>query len=348
MTARPPLRLLVAGFGRVGRTLAGILASRDAYPGLEGLDVAVVGITTGSHGALADAKGIALAPALAAFAEHGGFTSGCAGFAALDTAAAIAALEYDVLVELSPLSVAGRGEPAIAHVRRALALGRHVVSANKGPLAWAFRELTALAAANGCALLYEATVMDGTPVFSLARHGLCGNTIARVEGVLNSTTNVMLGEMERGASFAEAIAAAQRAGVAEADPADDIEGWDAAVKLAVLANALMGAELLPEQVGRESVAAATGARIAAARAHACRVKMVCELTREPDGVRGRVRAKELPADDALAQVDGTGSIIRFVTDILGTFTVAEERPDLATTAYGVIADLFTVARRGEW
>jgi homoserine dehydrogenase len=337
-----PLRLLLAGFGNVGRTLAGILARRDTYPGLAGLDVAVVGITTGSHGALADGRGIDLASALAWFVEHGQFTPERSDFAELDTAGAIAGLHYDVLVELSPLSVAGRGEPAIAHVRAALERGRHVVSANKGPLAWAFRELTSLAAGRGCALLYEATVMDGVPVFSLARHGLRGNSIERIEGVLNSTTNVMLGEMERGASVGEAVACARRAGVAEADPAADIEGWDAAVKIAVLANALMGAELTPDQVERESVAEVTADRIAEAGSRGRRIKMVCEAFRDGGAVRGRVLARDVGRDDPLALVEGTGSLIRFVTDILGTFTVAEERPDLATTAYGVIADLFAV------
>ena len=339
-----PMRLLLAGFGNVGRTLAGILAQRASYPGLADLDVAVVGITTGSHGALADGRGIDLAAALASFARRGRFGPECPEFAALDTARAVAVLDYDVLVELSPLAVAARGEPAIGHVRGALERGRHVVSANKGPLAWAWRELTELAERRGGALLYEATVMDGAPVFSLARHGLRGNTIARIEGVLNSTTNVILGEMERGARIDEAVAAAQRAGVAEADPAADIEGWDAAVKLAVLANALMGAELTPEQVERESVAVVTADRIAAAEARGRRIKMVCELDRAGGAVRGRVRALALPLGDALAQVEGTGSMIRFVTDILGTFTVAEERPDLATTAYGVIADLFALSR----
>ncbi len=341
-----PMRLLLAGFGNVGRTLAGILARCDAHPGLTGFDVAVVGITTGSHGALADDRGIGLGSALASFDRHGRFTSGDPGFAALDTAGAIAGLDYDVLVELSPLSIAGRGEPAIGHVRGALQRGRHVVSGNKGPVAWAYRELTSLAAARRCTLLYEATVMDGAPVFSLARHGLRGSTIERIEGVLNSTTNVMLGEMERGASVSEAIAAAQRAGVAEADPAADIDGWDAAVKIAVLANALMGGDLAPENVERESLRGVTHKRIADAREDGARIKMVCEVARQGGAVRGSVRAREVPLDDPFALVAGTGSMIRFVTDILGTFTVAEERPDLSTTAFGVIADLLALGDGG--
>ncbi len=339
------MRLLLAGFGNVGRTIAGILARRDAYPGLADLDVAVVGITTGSHGA--HRRRPRDRPRLRARVvrrPRAVRPRATPDFAALETSGAVGELDYDVLVELSPLSVAGRGEPAIAHVRRALERGRHVVSANKGPLAWAYRELTSLAARRGCALLYEATVMDGAPIFSLARHGLRGNTIERIEGVLNSTTNLMLGEMERGASVAEAIAAAQRAGVAEADPAADIDGWDAAVKIAVLANALMGGDLAPEQVERESVSGVTHRRIAGARTNGARIKMICELERRDGAVRGRVRAREVPLDDPFALVAGSGSIIRFVTDILGTFTVTQERPDLSATAFGVIADLLALKK----
>jgi homoserine dehydrogenase len=337
------VRALLVGFGKVGRKLAEILADPASHPGMAGLDVSVVAITTGSHGALADPAGLDLEGALAGFRERGAFTSAHPGFADLETAAAIRTVECDVVVELSPLAVAGTGEPAISHVRAALLRGRHVVTANKGPIAWAYAELAGLARERGRALLHEATVMDGAPVFNMARSCLRGNVILRIDGVLNSTTNVVLCEMERGAGLADAVGAAQRLGVAEADPADDLEGWDAAVKLAALANALMGGTLLPEQVERESVASVTPARIERARADGCRIKMVCELFREGGALRGRVVARALPAGDPLARVDGTASVVRFSTDVLGTLVIAEEAPDLATTAYGVISDLFTLA-----
>ncbi|HVN76410.1 MAG TPA: hypothetical protein VMT19_08845 [Thermoanaerobaculaceae bacterium] len=343
MTRRgSPVRLLLAGFGNVGRALAGILAGRAKYPGLAGLDVGVVGITTGSHGALASSEGIDLASALEEFSRHGRFTTGHPGATVLDTTSAVATLDYDVLVELSPLSVAGRGEPAISHVRGALERGRHVVTANKGPVAWAYRELTGLAADRGCRLLYETTVMDGVPVFNLARHGLRGDVVRRIEGVLNSTTNVVLGELERGASMADAVAAAKAAGVAEADPSADLDGWDGAVKLSVLANAVMGFDLRPESVVRESVGGMEEGLPRRARRRGARVKQVCELERNGDAVRGAVRLRELSAGDTFGRLDGADSAIRFVTDILGTIVVTEERPSLATTAFGVISDLLAL------
>jgi len=331
------VRLLLAGFGNVARTLARILADRRAYPGLAGLDVSVVGITTASRGALVNPAGIELARALDEIRSRGRFTEEHPDHADVDTLTAIGTLAFDVLVELTPLSVRTRGEPAISHVRLALERGRDVVSANKGPLAWAYGELTALAREKGSALLHEATVMDGAPVFGLARRCLRGNTILRIEGVLNSTTNVVLCEMEKGRSLEEAVAAARSLGVAEADPA---------VKIAVLANALMGAELTPELVGRESVTSVGRARIALAASRGRRIKMVSEISREGAGVHGSVTVREVELSDPFARVEGTASVVRLSTDILGALVIAQEAPDLAATAYGVIADLFELQEAG--
>jgi homoserine dehydrogenase len=335
-TAPRPLRLLLAGFGNVGRTLAEVLRDRERYPRLAALDAAIVGIASGRHGAMLDAAGIDPRRALAAYA------AGALGPPA-DTLAVARELDYDVLVELSPLSVAGRGEPAIAHVRAALARGRHAVSANKGPVAWAFRELAALAATNGCAFLHEAAVMDGAPVFNLARHCLTGNVVTRLDGVLNSTTNVVLGLVERGATLAEGAAEAQRIGVAETDPSLDLDGWDAAVKLAALANAVMGVELRPEEVARQSLRDVDEAWVRDTAAHGRHVKLVATADRTPDGVAAAVAARELPAGHPFAGVDGAGSVLRIATDLMGTIVIAEEAPDLRTTAYGVIGDLLEIA-----
>ena len=340
---RSPLRLLLVGFGNVGRTLAAILLERERYPGLAGLEVSVVGITTGSHGSLVAPGGVDLAAALAAHAA--GSLAAAGGAPGPGSLAAAATLDYDVLVELTPLAVAARGEPAIAHVRAALARGRHAVTANKGPVAWAYRELADLAAANRCAFLHEATVMDGAPVFNLIRRCLAGNLIVRLDGVLNSTTNTVLGLVERGATLTEGVAEAQRLGIAEADPSLDLDGWDAAVKLAALANAAMGAELVPEAVARQGLREVDPAWVRAAAGRGARVKMVAAVERGGGGVAAGVAARELPASHPFARTDGPGSVLRIATDLMGTVLVAEEAPDLRTTAYGVIADLLEIAER---
>jgi homoserine dehydrogenase len=336
------MRVLILGFGNVGRRLAEILAERASYPGLDGLDVSVVGITTGSRGAAVHPAGLNLGRVLAWHAGHGSF----AGFpqgSTLTSEQALQTLDYDVAVEMTPLDIRSRGAAAIGHVRAALARGRHVVTCNKGPLAWAWQPLRDLAREKGVSFLYETTVMDGVPVFNLAQSCLRGNTILRIEGILNSTTNFVLCEMERGLSLQAAVAGARRLGVAEADPLYDLDGWDAAVKVSALANVLLDAELPPEAVERESLSAVSAQRIEDALTREHRLKVVCEAFRTTahgeNRVIGRVRVREVPVSDPFALVEGTGSILRLTTDILGSIVLTEEDPDLSTTAYGVISDL---------
>ena len=185
--------------------------------------------------------------------------------------------------------------------------------------------------------------MDGVPVFNLARHGLRGAMVTRVEGILNSTTNAILCALERGGTFADALARAQREGYAEADPSDDLEGWDGAVKLSALASVLMGASLPPEAIAREGIAGLDPSRVTAARARGARLKLVCEAWREGGAVRGRVALREIAAGDPFALVEDTSSILRLVTDLAGTVVITEEGPDILVTAYGVISDLLTVS-----
>jgi homoserine dehydrogenase len=337
------VRALLLGFGNVGRAVADILVRRHQYPGLGALDVHVVGVVTGGHGSLVNRRGLDLARVLADWRRDRSFAPSHLEHADLGALEAIRAVPCDVVVEMTPLTRRAQGEPAITHVREALRRGRHVVTANKGPLAWAFPDLANEAARRGRQLLYETAVMDGVPVFNLARHGLRGATVARLEGILNSTTNAILCALERGEIFADALARAQQEGYAEADPSDDLEGWDAAVKLAALARVLMGAALVPEAIAREGISGLDPSRIAAARARGARLKLVCEAWRESGTVRGRVALREVLLDDPFALVDETSSILRLVTDLAGSVVVTEERPDIHVTAYGVISDLLTLS-----
>src|ERR1700740_2121078 len=152
----------------------------------------------------------------------------------------------DVLFELTSLN-APTGQPAIEHLIAALKYGAHAISANKGPIVHAYRELTALAKEKGRQFLFESTVMDGVPIFSLFPLGLPVTELRGFHGVLNSTTNVVLTEIEKGRSFDEAVQKTQSLGIAETDPAADLDGWEAAVKLAALAIVLMGVDVKIEQ-----------------------------------------------------------------------------------------------------
>jgi len=327
------MRLLFAGFGQVGRALARMLVARN------GGGFSVVGIVTARHGARFEPGGIDLARALAAGSE---IAQACSGDV-IDAATAAATVDYDVLVEMTPLSVVGRGEPARGTCRTALARGRHVVTCNKGPIAWGLTELSSLAADHGVELLCESTVMDGAPVFNLRRHCLRGLRVAAVEGILNSTTNVAIGGIERGLSLDEALVEAQRLGIAEADPSHDVDGWDAAVKLSVLCSLLLEHPLAPEQVARQSLREVDPGRIRAARRNGTPVKMVCRAEAVRGSVSATICAEEVAADSTFAAVRGASSLLRLRTELPGAFTIVEEDPTVETTAYGVLSDLLSLA-----
>ena len=249
----------------------------------------------------------------------------------------------DALFETSSLNAAS-GLPAIDHIRAALEARAHAISANKGPVVHAYRELTELAAAKGRRFLFESAVMDGVPVFSLFHEAMPAVEVRGFRGVLNSTTNVVLESMESGITFEEAVRKAQQLGVAESDPTDDIEGVDAAVKVVALANVLMGSELKLGDVRREGIRGITAEQLREARRNGETWKLVCSARRLLDGhVTAEVRPQRLRLDDPLARVKGTSSVISFETDVLPELIITEQDPDLKTTAYGLLADFLRAA-----
>jgi homoserine dehydrogenase len=242
----------------------------------------------------------------------------------------------DVLIEASSL-VAQTGQPAIEHLKAALELGAHAITANKGPIVHAFRELAALAREKKKKFLYEATVMDGVPIFSMFPLGLPATELRGFSGVLNSTTNVVLTEIEKGRSFDEAVKRAQALGVAETDPAADLDGWDAAVKVAALAIVLMDVPIKLEQVQRTGIRDLSEDKIRSVRAAGMRYKLVCRAERRGDGVLCIVQPEMLLASDPLANLEGTSSAIRFDLDVF-SFSIVEHNPGIEATAYGLLAD----------
>jgi homoserine dehydrogenase len=242
----------------------------------------------------------------------------------------------DVLFEASSLNVHS-GQPAIEHLRAALELGAHAISANKGPIVHAFHELTALAQEKKKKFLFEATVMDGVPIFSLFPLGLPATTLQGFSGVLNSTTNVVLTEIEKGRSLDEAVKRAKAIGVAETDPAADLDGWDSAVKVAALAIALMGAPVKLEQVQRTGIRDLSEEKIRSVRAAGMRYKLVCRAERRGEGVHCIVQPEMLLASDPLANLEGTSSAIRFDLDVF-SFSIVEHNPGIEATAYGLLTD----------
>ncbi len=256
------------------------------------------------------------------------------------------AANADVLFEATSLN-ARNGQPAIEHIRAALEYSVHAITANKGPVVHAYEELRTLARKRGKKFLFESTVMDGVPLFLMFEHGLPSVHVKGFHGVLNSTTNVILTGMEEGLTFDESLKRAQAVGVAETDPTDDIEGWDAAVKIAALVRVVMNAPLSLTEIERDSLAPLTPENVRAARNASTPYKMVCRAARNGDGsVRGRVRLEQVPVSDPMAHVTGTSSIVYFETDIFPGLVISEINPGLEATAYGMLADFIRAVRRG--
>jgi homoserine dehydrogenase len=254
----------------------------------------------------------------------------------------LAAAHADVLFEATSLNVE-TGQPAVDHIRAALEHGAHAITANKGPIVHAYRELRDLAAARGKKFLFESTVMDGIPIFSLFDQ-LPAIHLTGFHGILNSTTNVILGEMEQGLTFGEALKKAQQLGVAETDASHDIDGWDAAVKTAALITVLMlsnenDVPIRLNEIAREGIRDLTPEAARNARRDGWPFKLVCRAQRVDDGVRASVGPEKVLANSPMGKISGTSSYIYFETDIFPGLAVTEENPGLYATAYGMLADL---------
>lgn len=338
------VQLAMLGFGNVGRALAQLLMRKaDVLERDYDLTVSVTGIATNSRGIAINPDGLDLEAALQLVTQNQSLNTLNVGDPVADTAAFIAACPADLVMEATWLNPQ-TGQPATDYVRSALQAGRHVVTANKGPVAFALKELRALAEGKGVGFFFESTVMDGAPVLGIGREGLLATTIHRVRGILNSTTNYVLACLENGIPFDEAVKQAQRIGVAEADPATDLEGWDATVKTVVLANVLMGADLRPADVDRTGITSVTNDEAQAAANGGDHVKLICEAVRQGNEVHASVRPMRVPASDPLSQVGRTSSAVTIETDTLHQLTLIEGDTDPTTTAYGMLVDMLNILR----
>ncbi len=339
------IALLLVGYGNVGRRYVELLGESQAALAAMGIAPVVVGIVTRRQGGIFDASGLD-SPAITAWLERPspGHVSTVEFIGDALDRLRVAPFDRSVVVETTTLDVAS-GEPAISHVRAALRGGADVISANKGPVAVAWRALADEAARVGRSFLFEGAVMDGIPIFNLVRETMPAVVVHGFRGVVNSTTNFMLTAMERGERFDVALARMQAEGIAEADPSLDVDGWDAAAKAAALANVLLDAETTPVAVEREGIGPETGPRALEARRRGRVLKLVASGAGRGASARLRVRLEELAPDDPLAVLDGQGNALELDTWPLGRVVITQRDGGLEKTAYALVADLVTVARR---
>jgi homoserine dehydrogenase len=251
-------------------------------------------------------------------------------------------VDADVLLELTTLAPQS-GEPATSHLQQAISRGLHAVTANKGPVAFALPRLRRLASRHGVLFLHEGAVMDGTPVFNLMARCLPGVRVTGFRGVLNATTGFILSRMERGASLAESLEEARRRGIVEADPRHDLDGWDAAVKGCVVANALMGASLRPSDVRRSGIRRVKAERLRRLARDGRSVRLVVRAKRRSGRVRISVGPEEVAPGDPL-RTSGADTVLLLSTDLMGEIGVFEGGATVDQTAYALLSDLVTIAR----
>lgn len=331
------VNVALVGFGNVGQALVSLFLREEAELAQRyDLKVTVSGIATGRHGMAFNPDGLDLQQALLLVAQNQPLGS-LSKRTCQDLDDFLHSCQAEVLFESIPVNYQD-GQPALDILRRALSLGMHAITANKGPVVHGYFELSRIARENGRQFLFESTVMDGTPIFSLFRRCLPAARLQNISGILNSTTNFILTRMEAGDSFSEAVQMAQDIGIAETDPSGDIDGWDSAIKLAALATVLMDIPLKPQEVERNGIREFDLERIHSAMEQGKRWKLVCRATRNGSEIRAKVAPELVSADSPMYNVNGTSSIVQFETDSLGILTIIEQDPSPDTTAYGLFAD----------
>jgi homoserine dehydrogenase len=333
------LRLAMVGFGNVGQEFARLLLDKQQWlVRSKGLDVEVHSISTRTRGSISSKKALDLEKVLRLMKENGDLRSYGPELTTSSPIEVLSKSDADMMIELSTLNIES-GQPAIDNIRSAMENGMDVVTANKGPIAFAYRDLRNLSRSKGVHFRFEGTVMDGTPIFNLVERTLPGCTILGLSGILNSTSNFVLAQMGGGKSMEEAIKEAQKRGFAEADPSLDIDGWDAAAKITALANVLMDARMTPKMVKRTGIKDVRVDDIRKAAVAGKKIKMIASANPVAEGVKLDVTTQMIGPEHPFWSVDGTSSALTIRTDLMGDLTMIESNPVVTQTAYAVFSDM---------
>jgi homoserine dehydrogenase len=322
-TARPPLRVALAGLGVVGGGVVRLLeTNRDLIARRAGRPIDIVAVSARDRHR---DRGVDLSP----YRWED------------DMAALVAADDVDVVVEV----IGGADGAALTLARQTLGAGKALVTANKAMIAHHGLDLARLAEAQDTPLKYEAAVAGGIPVIKAIREGASANEIARVYGILNGTCNYILTLMDRdGASFADALAAAQAEGYAEADPTFDVDGIDAAHKLSILASLCFGTKIDVDAVTANGIRGIIAADIREAEALGHRVRLIGMAERNANGLYQHVQPCLVPADHPLAYVPGALNAVVAEGNFVGRLFFEGAGAGAGPTASAIVADIIDIAR----
>lgn len=339
------------GCGTVGQGFLEILTSKAAdLKETHDFEAKIVAVSDKHKGSLFIPEGIdirRLLKILAAGHDMDAYLEGKPNSAKnMDPLEMIERTEADIIAEMTYTDIK-TGEPATGYIKKALRMGKHVVTSNKGPAALHYQELKKLADTNNLFLGIEGTVMSGTPVFSLFRTGFPGNTVIEIRGILNGTTNFILSRMEQdGMDYREALSLAQELGYAEANPTADVEGFDAMAKVVILANVLMGGSLSTADVKREGISKISIPDVLQAKKEGYRYKLIGQAKHDKGRVLASVSPQKLPLSDPLAGVMGANNALTFDLDLLGKVTIQGPGAGKTATGYAILADVLAIHRRG--
>jgi homoserine dehydrogenase len=337
-------RVALIGLGNVGKAFLQLMVEKESLLAERyGLKLAITAAAD-SSGGVADAKGID--PVALLMSKQGGKGAGLypRGEKGLPAAELVARADADLLLEASPVNLE-TGEPGLSCVRAAIRKGMGVVLANKAPLVKAYGELTQAAEAAGVGFLFSATVCGALPVVNVGHRDLVGCDIRGVRGIFNSTSNSILEAMGRGGTYGKALKQAQLDGIAEADPTLDVEGWDTANKLVIIANSILGMPATLRDVDPVTgITSITPEQIFEAAGQERVIKLIATAERQGDTYRLSVEPKWLPRDDFLAGVNGWEMGIVFDTDIMGLQQHKVDERGPVPTAGAMLRDVINLSR----
>lgn len=338
--------IALMGFGNVGQAFASLLLKKQETLKKEfEIEFIVTGIFTKNHGAAINSGGVNLTRALEFISQGTSLSNLSEDNRVFSPESFIHGSSAEIFVECTPLNPYD-GEPALTYNKIALNRGKHVVTANKGPVVYGYKELMKMAVDRRKGFYFESAVMDGAPIFSLFRETLPLIELKGFSGILNSCTNYLLDLMNAGSTFEEAIIKAHSIGITETDPSADIDGWDAAIKVAALVSVLMGISITPHQVDRKGIREVTPEMIKTAQENGEKWKLVCTAKRQGNRlIEASVQPQTVKPDSLLYMVNGTSSFVQFETDVLPGLGILEKDPGPITTAYGMLADIMSILKK---
>jgi len=326
------MRILMTGFGTVGQGFAEVLVLRkDFLKEKNGKEVSIVCVMDSST-YVSDERGLSPKELL----ERKRSTGKVGTKTYKDPKEVMDSIEYDLLVEVTPTDIK-TGGIGLKNIRYALESGKDVITVNKGPLALNFGELVELAKKNDCKFRFEGAAGGAMPLINLCRENLVGEKISSIRGILNGTCNFILSKMDNGQSFEQALKEAQQLGYAETDPSNDIEGYDSACKVVILANSIFKRSVTLSDVKITGISSITAEAIALAASNNKVIRLIGEVSDEKLEVSPRLVPRGHPLS-----ITGTLNAAQVVTDLAGPVSIAGKGAGKIETASAILSDLVSI------